>query len=269
MQTRKVSLESAVTHGAPFLVRSVHFHLCHSSQIWAKLLRNNGGDVMTILQWPVSERPRQKMQERGPSALSDAELLAVMIGSGIKGQSAVDVGRELLKKFGSIRQFLNADRDLCLQQSGIGPTRLLMLQAALELARRHYLDELRLGPGLSDSATANQYLISRLRDLPYEVFCCLHLNRQRQLIAFEELFRGTLDAAHVHVREVVRQVMVHNSVSVIFAHNHPSGVADPSNADIEMTQLLRSVLSAVNVQVLDHVVVGDGECASFLQLGIL
>jgi len=224
---------------------------------------------MTILEWPIGERPRQKMQEQGPSALSDAELLAIIIGSGTKGQSAVDIGRRLLAKFGSIRNFLVADREECLKQLGIGPVRLVVLQAALELARRHYLDELRVGPALADPVTANRYLLSRLRDLPYEVFCCLHLDMQHRLIAFEELFRGTIDGAHVYVREVARQVMLYNSVSVIFAHNHPSGIAEPSNPDIDLTQRLRNGLSYLDVQVLDHVIVGDGTCVSMANRGLI
>jgi DNA repair protein RadC len=224
---------------------------------------------MTILEWPASERPRQKMQDQGPSALSDAELLAIIIGSGTKGQSAVDIGRRLLMKFGSIRSFLIADREECLKQLGIGPVRLVVLQAALELASRHYRDELQGGPALADPETANRYLVSRLRDLPYEVFCCLHLDMQHRLVAFEELFRGTLDSAHVYVREVARQVMVYNSASVIFAHNHPSGVPEPSGPDIELTQRLRNGLSYLDVQVLDHVVVGGRMCVSMAKRGLL
>jgi DNA repair protein RadC len=224
---------------------------------------------MAIHEWPVGERPREKMLERGPSALSDAELLAVIIGSGTQGRSAVDVGREVLKEFGSIREFLTADRKRCLSQLGIGPVRLLMLQAALELARRHHLDEIRRSPALSTPGSVGVYLLSRLRDLPYEVFCCLHLDNRHRFIAFEELFRGTLDGANVHAREVARQVMHHNSAAVIIAHNHPSGVAEPSEADLRITQRLRHSLGLINVRVLDHVVVGDGVCVSFAERGLL
>jgi DNA repair protein RadC len=224
---------------------------------------------MAIHEWPIAERPREKMEERGPSALSDAELLAVIIGSGTRGRSAVDVGRDVLKEFGSIRQFLTADRRQCLKQLGIGPVRLLILQAALELARRHHLDHLRAGPALSTPNNASAFLLSHLRDLPYEIFCCLHLNSRRRLIAFEELFRGTVDGASVHVREVARQVMLHNSTEIIFAHNHPSGVAEPSDADLQITQRLREGLGLLNVRVLDHIVVGDGVCVSMADRGLL
>lgn len=224
---------------------------------------------MAIHDWPIAERPREKMKECGPTALSDAELLAVIIGSGTRGRSAVDVGRDILKKFGSIRQFLRADRRECLKQLGIGPVRLLTLQAALELARRHHLDHLRTGPALSTPNTTNAFLLAHLRDLPYEVFCCLHLDTRRRLLAFEELFRGTVDTANVHVREVARQVMVHNSSAIIFAHNHPSGSAEPSKADLGITQLLQCALKFLNVSVLDHIVVGDGVCVSMAERGCL
>jgi DNA repair protein RadC len=224
---------------------------------------------MAIHEWPIGERPREKMQDRGPAALSDAELLAVIIGSGTKGRSAVDVGRQILMQFGSIRQFLTADRKQCLQQLGIGPVRLLMLQAALELARRHELHRLQTGPALSDPTAASIYLLSRLRDLPYELFCCLHLDNRHRLIAFEELFRGTIDCVEVHVREIARQVMIHNSASVIFAHNHTSGVAEPSTADVLTTRRLRQGLEYLKVKVLDHIVVGDGVCVSMSETGLI
>jgi DNA repair protein RadC len=224
---------------------------------------------MAIHEWPIGERPRERMHALGPSALSDAELLAVIIGSGTRGRSAVDVGRDILKEFGSIRQFMTADRRVCLGQLGIGPVRLLVLQAALELARRHHLDQLRIGPALSTPDSASVFLLSQLRDLPYEVFCCLHLDSQHRLIVFEELFRGTIDSASVHMREVARKVMLHNSAAIIFAHNHPSGVPEPSDADLRVTQRLRQGLTLLNVKVLDHIIVGDGKCVSLSERGLI
>jgi DNA repair protein RadC len=164
---------------------------------------------MAIHEWPVGERPREKLLERGPAALSDAELLAVIIGSGPKGRSAVDVGRDLLSDFGSLRDLLNAERREWLKRLGVGPVRFAMLQAALELARRHQLDVLRSRPALIAPAATEAFLLAQLRDRPYEVFCCLHLDNRHRLIAFEELFRGTIDGASVHPREVVRQVLLH------------------------------------------------------------
>ena len=185
------------------------------------------------------ERPREKLLARGPEALSDAELIAVLLGSGIRGRSAVDLARALIARFGSIRELLRADRSECLGQLGIGPARYALLRAALELARRHHLDALRAGPAMASPAQTREFLLAQLRDRPYEVFCCLHLDSRHRLIAFEELFRGTLDGASVHPREVIRHVMAHNSAAVILAHNHPSGVAEPSRADELITQRLR------------------------------
>jgi DNA repair protein RadC len=224
---------------------------------------------MAIHEWPVGERPREKMLERGTNALSDAELLAVIIGSGSRGRSAVDVGRALLVEFGSLRAFLSADRKRCMEQLGIGPVRFVVLQAALELARRHQLGVLRVGSAMAAPEATRAFLLGHLRDRKYEVFCCLHLDTRQRLIAFEELFRGTIDGASVYAREVARQVMVHNSAGVIFAHNHPSGVAEPSHADELVTRQLRDALALLNVRVLDHIVVGDGRCVSFAERGLL
>ncbi|MFO7275876.1 MAG: DNA repair protein RadC [Pseudomonadota bacterium] len=223
----------------------------------------------SIRHWPRSERPREKLIERGAQALSDAELLAVLLGSGRRGMSAVELARELLVEFGSLRELLSADRARCLGQSGLGPARYSILQAALELARRHYRETLRVGPALTAPEATRAFLLAQLRDRPYEVFCCLHLDNRHRLIAFEELFRGTIDGASVHPREVVRQTLSHNSAAVIFAHNHPSGVAEPSQADELITHRLRDALALVDVRVLDHVIVGDGRCLSFAEQGLL
>jgi DNA repair protein RadC len=224
---------------------------------------------MAIREWPKMERPREKLIVRGPEALSDAELLAVLLGSGIRGSSAVDIARALVARFGSIRELLRADREACVSQLGIGPARYAMLRAALELARRHHLDALRVGPTIASPAHTQEFLLAQLRDRPYEVFCCLHLDSRHRLIAFEELFRGTLDGASVHPREVLRHVMAHNSAALILAHNHPSGVAEPSRADELITQRLRDALALVDVRILDHIIVGDGSCLSFAERGLI
>jgi DNA repair protein RadC len=224
---------------------------------------------MAIRDWPKLERPREKLIERGSEALSDAELIAVLLGSGVRGSSALDLARGLLARFGSIRALLRADRTEFLNQLGIGPARYARLRAALELARRHHLDALRIGPAVGSPKATREFLLAQLRDRPYEVFCCLHLDSRNRLIAFEELFRGTLDSASVHPREVLRQVMAHNSAALILAHNHPSGIAEPSRADELITQRLRESLALVDVRVLDHFVVGDGTCLSFAERGLL
>lgn len=224
---------------------------------------------MPIRHWPPSERPREKLLERGAQALSDGELLALFLGSGNRGRSAVDLARALLADFGSIRGILGADRSVCLQKAGMGPARYALLQASLELARRHLLEALRLRPALHGPEATRQFLQAQLRDRPYEVFCCLFLDSRHRLIAFEELFRGTLDGAGVHPREVLRQTLFHNAAALILAHNHPSGMLEPSAADEMITRRLREALALVDVRVLDHLIVGDGQCFSFQEHGLL
>jgi DNA repair protein RadC len=225
--------------------------------------------TLTIREWPESERPREKLLERGAQALSDAELLALLLGSGIKGRSAVDVARSLIADFGSLRELLSADRPRWEGKLGIGPARYAALMASIELARRHFREPLRSSSALTAPDFTRRFLLAQLRDRPYEVFCCLFLDNRHRLIAFEELFRGTIDGASVHPREVVRQALLHNAASVIIAHNHPSGVADPSQADEGVTRRIRQALALVDVRLLDHLIVGDGRCFSFSEHGLL
>ncbi|HSD74949.1 MAG TPA: DNA repair protein RadC [Steroidobacteraceae bacterium] len=224
---------------------------------------------MSIRDWPAAERPREKLLERGPGALSEAELLAIMIRKGGRGTSAIDVARSVLKEFRSLRGLLSADAHRFCQHPGLGMTHYAELQAALELARRHYQEALQTGPGLNSPRATRDFLVSRLRDRAYEVFCCLHLDNRHRLIAFDELFRGTIDGASVHPREVVRQALARNAAAVILAHNHPSGVAEPSQADELITQRLKEALALVDIRLLDHLVVGDGSCVSFAEKGLL
>jgi DNA repair protein RadC len=224
---------------------------------------------MTIRHWPKTERPREKLLERGAHSLSDAELLALLLGSGTQGRSAVEVARTLIAEFGSLRDLLSADRPRCLRQRGIGPARYAALQAAVELARRHFREALRVGSALVAPEATRKFLLAQLRDRPYEVFCCLYLDSRHRLIAFEELFRGTIDAAGVHPREVLRQTLLHNAAALILAHNHPSGVHEPSQADEFVTRRLKDALALVDVRVLDHIIVGDGQCFSFSEHGLL
>jgi DNA repair protein RadC len=224
---------------------------------------------MAIRDWPGAERPREKLLERGAHALSDAELLALLLGSGTRGRSAVELARSLIAEFGSLRSLLNADGPRALAQAGGGPARYAVMQAALELTRRHFREALRLGPALAAPEATRTFLLAQLRDRPYEVFCCLYLDNRHRLIAFEELFRGTIDRAGVHPREVLRQTLLHNAAAVIFAHNHPSGVLEPSQADELITRRLKEALTLMDVRVLDHFIIGDGHCFSFCEHGIL
>ena len=183
----------------------------------------------------------------------------MLLGSGTRGRSAVELARALIADFGSLRELLNAERPRASAQAGVGPARYATLQAALELARRHFREALRVGPALAAPEATRTFLLAQLRDRPYEVFCCLYLDNRHRLIAFEELFRGTIDRAGVHPREVLRQTLAHNAAAVIFAHNHPSGVLEPSQADELITRRLKEALALVDVRVLDHFIVGDGE----------
>ncbi|HYX73903.1 MAG TPA: DNA repair protein RadC [Steroidobacteraceae bacterium] len=224
---------------------------------------------MTIRHWPAAERPREKLLARGAHALSDAELLALLLGSGTRGGSAVELARRLITQFGSLRMLLNAEAGRCLAQAGIGPARYAVLKAALELARRHFREALLVGPALAAPQATRSFLVAQLRDRPYEVFCCLYLDNRHRLIAFEELFRGTIDRAGVHPREVVRQTLLHNAAALIFAHNHPSGVLEPSQADEMITRRLKEALALLDVRVLDHFIIGDGQCFSFSEHGLI
>jgi DNA repair protein RadC len=224
---------------------------------------------LAICKWPVSERPREKLLERGAQALSDAELLALLLNSGTKEHSAVEIARSLISDFGSLRELLSAEFPRWKGRHGIGPARYATLMAALELARRHAQERLRKSSALSAPDFTRKFLLAQLRDRHYEVFCCLFLDNRHRLIAFEEIFRGTIDGASVHPREVVRQALLHNAASVIIAHNHPSGVAEPSQADEGVTRRLRQALALIDVRLLDHFIVGDGQCFSFCEQGLL
>jgi DNA repair protein RadC len=218
---------------------------------------------MSIRDWPDGERPREKLLARGAHALSDAELLAVVLGSGRRGQSAVDLGRSLLAGAGGLKPLLDTTND----KPALGTVAWCRLLGALELGRRYLDAELRSGETLSDPTASARYLKSRLSGYPYEVFGCLFLDNRHRVIAFEELFRGSIDGASVHPREVVRRCLAHNAAAVILAHNHPSGVAEPSAADRAITLRLREALELIDVRLLDHFVIGDGKPTSLAQRG--
>jgi len=224
---------------------------------------------MSIRDWPEQDRPREKLLKLGPQALTEAELVAIFLRTGVAGRSALDIARDLLQQFRSLRGLLNADRAALCAAPGMGIARYATLQAVLELARRHFQELMQAGPALLNPQTTRDYLHMKLRDLPHEVFCCLFLDNRHRVIAFEELFRGTLDGANVHPREVVKRALAHNAAAIIFAHNHPSGVAEPSSADELITRRLKDALSLIDVRVLDHLIVGDSRCESFAERGLL
>ncbi len=224
---------------------------------------------MAISHWPAAERPREKLCLRGPASLSDAELLAIFLRTGVRGRTAVDIARELLQEYGGLRALCEADRARFCRGTGLGPAKYVQLQAALELGRRHLNETLKRGDALSNPGDTRNYLTAQLRDRPHEVFACLFLDTRHRVIAFEELFRGTIDGASVHPREIVKRALAHNAAALILAHNHPSGVAEPSQSDLRLTERLRDALRLVDIRVIDHIVIGDGQTASFAELGLL
>ncbi len=224
---------------------------------------------MAISDWPIEERPREKLLTQGAEALSDAELLAILLRTGVRGRSAVQVAREVLGSFSSLRKLIAADRLRFCAQPGLGLARYAELQAAVEIARRQLTETLREGPLLASPQATRDFLTARLRDLEHEVFCCLYLDNRHRLIRFEPLFRGTIDGASVHPREVVKQALQWNSAAVIIAHNHPSGVPEPSRADELITGRVKEALALVDIRLLDHIIIGDGASVSLAERGLI
>ena len=224
---------------------------------------------MTIRDWPADERPREKLLRRGAAALSDAELLAIFLRTGVPGKDAVTLARELLQTHDGLRGLLDLGARELDTAPGLGPAKYVQLQAALEMARRHYLDRLRRGSVLCNPDDTRRYLHARLSHYPHEVFACLFLDNRHAVIECEELFRGTLNNAAVHPREVVKAALAHNAAAVILAHNHPSGVAEPSQADAALTLRLKEALALVDIRVLDHLVIGAGEAVSLAERGMM
>ena len=224
---------------------------------------------MSIKNWPEKERPREKMLHRGAASLSDAELLAILLRTGTNGKSAVDLARNLLTDFGSLRALLSADQKSFCAGQGLGQASYVQCQAVLEIARRHYAESLDRIDSFTSPDHVRRYLQASLRDRHAEVFCVLFLDNRHRLISFDECFNGTIDGASVYPREIVRRALHHNAAAVILAHNHPSGVAEPSQADISLTNRLSRALDLIDVRVLDHFVVGDGQPVSLSERGLL
>ncbi|MEZ5544458.1 MAG: DNA repair protein RadC [Lysobacteraceae bacterium] len=223
----------------------------------------------SIKHLPEDERPREKLMARGTAALSDAELLALFLGSGLRGRNAIELSRDLLVRHGGLRGLMAMPCSALMQLPGLGPARATRLAAALELSSRYLVAQMQRENIVADTARADRYFRIRLRDRPAEVFACLFLDIHHRPIAVEELFFGTLDCAEVHPREVVRRCIHHNAAAVIVAHNHPSGDAEPSHADRAITAKLCDALKLVGVRVVDHIVVGSNQSSSFAQRGWL
>lgn len=222
---------------------------------------------MNIREWPAAERPREKLLQRGAGSLTDAELLAVFLGSGVRGRNVVELARGLLVKFGGVRQLLEADREAFVGELGLGPVRYSQLQALLEIGRRHLATSIERESAMDSPATVRRYLKAMLRHEVSEVFGCLFLDTKHRPLAFEILFRGTIDRASVYPREVVRRALLHNAAALILCHNHPSGNSEPSQDDVHLTLSLKRGLALIDVRVLDHIIIGDGEPLSMVEHG--
>lgn len=222
---------------------------------------------MSIRDWPAAERPREKLLDQGSASLSDAELLAIFLRTGVSGKSAVDLARHLLVQFGSLRALMEADQLTFSRHLGLGPAKFAQLQAVLEMARRHLAERLRRDSVLDNPLVVRDYLKALLRHEPHEVFGCLFLDAKHRVLAFEALFRGSIDTTSVYPRQVIKRALAHNAAALILCHNHPSGVAEPSQADRVLTKRLQKALDLIDVRVLDHFIIGDGDPLSMSEYG--
>jgi len=219
--------------------------------------------------WPTDERPRERLLAHGAGSLSDAELLAIFLRTGTRGMPVMEMARYLLKTFGGLRSLMTASSRQFCSVKGLGTAKYAQMQATMEMARRVTEEPLRQGDPLKSPEDTRRFLASRLGTYPHEVFAALFLDNRHRIIHYRELFRGTIDGAAVYPREVVRQALEDNAAAVIFAHNHPSGVAEPSQADIALTKRLKDALALVDIRVLDHMVVGHGEVISLAERGLM
>ena len=223
---------------------------------------------MAISDWAEEERPREKLLLKGAEALSDAELLAIFLRTGVKGHSAVDLARKLLLDSGGLSQLLSADEQQFCRSKGVGQAKYVQLQAVVEMSRRYLSEKMQRGNALNSVDDVKNYLKSSLQKYPFEVFACLFLDNKHRVIKYEELFRCTIDSSTVHPREVVRRALHHNAAAMVLAHNHPSGVAEPSQSDQLITDKLKQALKLIDVRLLDHFIVGD-DIMSFAERGYL
>ena len=224
---------------------------------------------MRINDWPLAERPRERLLEAGPTNLSDAELLAILLRTGQRGQSALDLARSLIRQFDGLRGLLEADSGRLHSQPGLGPAKIAQIHAAMELSRRHLKARMQRGDAITSPDDTRRFLLAKLRHQPYEQFCALMLDTRHRVIAFETLFHGSIDVAHVHPRVVVERALKSQAAAIIVAHNHPSGVAEPSPADLAITRKLRDALGLLEIRLLDHFVVGDEEVVSLAERGLI
>jgi len=224
---------------------------------------------MTIPESAESEEPRRKLLQSDAASLSATELLAVMFQHGPQARAAMDLSQRLLARYGGLRKLLQAERQALAAEEGVGKVRLAILEALPELARRYFEESLPAGQPIQSPRDTEAFLLARLRDLPHEMFCCLFLDNRHRILSFEEMFRGTIDGTSVYPREVVKTALSVNAAAVILAHNHPSGVAEPSQADERITRRMKSALELVDIRLLDHLIIGNGTSTSLASRGLL
>jgi len=224
---------------------------------------------MSIKNWPDSEKPKEKLFKYGANKLSDAELLAILINTGIKNKSALSIAHDLLSEFGNIRQLTNSQFDSLQICAGIGKHKYILLQAAIELGKRHMASAVQPGDLFTSPHDVKKYLMTKLRDHKHEVFAAIFLNNRHRLICFEELVQGTINQAAVYPREIIKKALEYNASAMILAHNHPSGHCEPSDADKAITHQLKIALQPLEIHILDHFIVGDGAVFSFKERGLV
>lgn len=224
---------------------------------------------LSIKSWPVEERPRERLVEQGPQSLTEAELLAILLRSGIRGKDALSLAREMLRTFGGLRGLLALEPRELQKIKGLGNAKVATLLAAIEITRRQLRAEAFKGNVIRAPQTVVNYLVATMRDRKREVFKVLFLNRANRILAEEDLFYGTIDEATVHVREVVKAALQHHAVSLILVHNHPSGRVEPSREDIEITKRIESACQTVSIRILDHIIIGDNQYFSFRERNLI
>lgn len=229
--------------------------------------RKNLGANMSVKDLPLESRPREKLLMKGAQALSDAELLAIFLRTGIKGMNAIQLADYLVTEFGSLRGLLGASKSQFCRHKGLGEAKYAQLQAVVEMTQRYLAEVIQKEDALTSPEHTKRYLTSVLRDRPREAFYILYLDNQNRVMNDEILFEGTIDAANVYPREVVRRSLEVNAAALILAHNHPSGIAEPSQADRRITRRISDALALVDIRVLDHFIIGDGEIVSFAERG--
>ena len=224
---------------------------------------------MSIKNWPKEDRPREKLLAQGEQFLTDAELIAILLKTGTRGKNALQIAKELLMEYGDIKKLLALPSTTFTKKSGIGLIKYVTLKAAIELGQRYYRSPISTGEILNNSTLTQKFLTSRLQHHANETFACLFLDNHFRLIRFEELFYGTINAATVYPREIVRRAIAHNAAKIILAHNHPSGVALPSDSDKEITKLIQQALALIDVEIVDHIIVGHSTPFSFAETGLI